>query len=392
MMIPAEAFLSALQTEQVQFFAGVPDSLLKELCACFSDTLATGQHVIAANEGGAIGLAIGHYLATHQPALVYMQNSGLGNVVNPIASLADPQVYGIPMLLVIGWRGELNAQGEQIHDEPQHVKQGQITLSQLDVLGLPYLVMADDVQAAHAQIKTLLQQAETRQGPVALVVRKQSFAPYKPVKTSTAPASALADKLPVLHSREHMIEQIVSALPEDAAVVATTGMASRELFELRKAQQAGHGRDFLTVGGMGHASQIACGIALAQPDRQVVCIDGDGALLMHMGSLTISAQQANLLHIVLNNGAHDSVGGQPTVAAQLTLAEIASAAGYAQVYSVSGAESLNTALQQALASGKSSFIEVLCRKGARADLGRPTRTPAQNKQDFMQFLTEVEYA
>jgi len=181
-------------------------------------------------------------------------------------------------------------------------------------------------------------------------------------------------------------------LPQEAAVVATTGMASRELFELRKAQQAGHGRDFLTVGGMGHASQIACGIALAQPDRQVICIDGDGAMLMHMGSLTISAQQSNLLHIVLNNGAHDSVGGQPTVAAQLTLSDIASAAGYAQVYSVSGAESLNTVLQQALASGKSSFIEVLCRKGARADLGRPTRTPAQNKQDFMQFLTEVEYA
>jgi len=391
-MIHAEDFLNALQSEQVQFFAGVPDSLLKELCACFSDTLATGQHVIAANEGGAIGLATGHYLASHQPALVYMQNSGLGNVVNPIASLADPQVYGIPMLLVIGWRGELNAHGEQIHDEPQHVKQGQITLSQLDVLGLPYQVMADDMDSAHAQIRTLLQQAMTRQGPVALVVRKQSFAPYKPVKTTAAPASALADKLPVLESREHMIGQIVSALPQEAAVVATTGMASRELFELRKAQQAGHGRDFLTVGGMGHASQIACGIALAQPDRQVICIDGDGAMLMHMGSLTISAQQSNLLHIVLNNGAHDSVGGQPTVAAQLTLSDIASAAGYAQVYSVSGAESLNTVLQQALASGKSSFIEVLCRKGARADLGRPTRTPAQNKQDFMQFLTEVEYA
>jgi len=296
------------------------------------------------------------------------------------------------MLLVIGWRGELNAHGEQIHDEPQHVKQGQITLSQLDVLGLPYQVMADDIDSAHAQIQTLLQQAMTRQGPVALVVRKQSFAPYKPVKTTAAPASALAGKLPVLESREHMIGQIVSALPQDAAVVATTGMASRELFELRKAQQAGHGRDFLTVGGMGHASQIACGIALAQPDRQVICIDGDGAMLMHMGSLTISAQQSNLLHIVLNNGAHDSVGGQPTVAAQLTLSDIASAAGYAQVYSVSGAESLNTVLQQTLASGKSSFIEVLCRKGARADLGRPTRTPAQNKQDFMQFLTEVEYA
>ncbi len=391
-MIDAEDFLTALHAEQVQFFAGVPDSLLKELCACFSDRLATGQHVIAANEGGAIGLAIGHYLATNQPALVYMQNSGLGNVVNPIASLADPQVYGIPMLLVVGWRGELSADGAQIHDEPQHVKQGQITLPQLEVMGMPYQVMSTEIDTAQQQLQTLLSQAMKRQGPVALVVRKQSFAPYKKTSAATQPAATLADKLPALQSREHMIEAIVADLPQDAAVVATTGMASRELFELRKAQQAGHGRDFLTVGGMGHASQIACGIALAQPERQVVCIDGDGALLMHMGSLTISAQQSNLLHIVLNNGAHDSVGGQPTVAAQLGLAEIASAAGYAQVFSVSGVAQLQQALQHTLASGKSSFIEVLCRKGARADLGRPTRTPAQNKQDFMQFLTEAEYA
>lgn len=391
-MIHAEDFLSALQTEQVQFFAGVPDSLLKELCACLSDKLANRQHVIAANEGGAIGLAIGHYLATHHPAVVYMQNSGLGNIVNPITSLADPQVYGIPMLLVVGWRGEMADNGEQIHDEPQHVKQGQVTLSQLDVLDIPYQVLAGDIQTAHTQIQALLTQAAERQGPVALVVRKQSFEPYKKTDASVTPVAKLAKNLPTLESREHMIQQIVSALPAEAAVVATTGMASRELFEYRKARQAGHGRDFLTVGGMGHASQIACGIALAQPDRQVICIDGDGAMLMHMGSLTISAQQSNLLHIVLNNGAHDSVGGQPTIAAQLPLAEIASAAGYAQVFSVSGTEDLKAVLQQALHSGKSSFIEVLCRKGARADLGRPTRTPAQNKQDFMQFLNEVEYA
>ncbi len=391
-MIHAEDFLSVLQTEQVQFFAGVPDSLLKELCACFSDKLRPQQHVIAANEGGAIGLAIGHYLATQQVALVYMQNSGLGNVVNPIASLADPQVYGIPMLLLVGWRGEIADNGEQIHDEPQHVKQGQMTLSQLDALGLPHQVMADDIASAHQQIKSLLAQALERQGPVALVVRKQRFAPYQSAQSSTSTPSTLAEKLPVLHSREHMIQQVVAALPENAAVVATTGMASRELFELRKAQQAGHGRDFLTVGGMGHASQIACGIALAQPDRQVVCIDGDGAMLMHMGSLTISAQRPNLVHIVLNNGAHDSVGGQPTIAAQLSLAEIASAAGYAQVLSLSDPEQLQAVLKQSFHGGKSRFIEVLCRKGARADLGRPTRTPAQNKQDFMQFLSEVAYA
>lgn len=391
-MLHAEDFLNALMNEQIKFFVGIPDSLLKELCACFSDTLPPDQHLIAANEGGAIGLAIGHYLATQHPALVYMQNSGLGNVVNPIASLADPQVYGIPMLLVIGWRGEVAESGEQMHDEPQHVKQGQVTLSQLDVLDIPYQILSVETLTAHAQIKALLTKSVERQGPVALVVRKQSFAPYKMLETNSQPIATLSDKLPKLESREHMIKHIVSHLPPDVAVVATTGMTSRELFEYRKFQQTGHGRDFLTVGGMGHASQIACGIALAQPDRQVVCIDGDGAMLMHMGSLTISAQQSNLLHIVLNNGAHDSVGGQPTVAATLTLSEIASAAGYAQVFNVFGTEDLKTVMQQTLQSGKSSFIEVLCRKGARADLGRPTSTPAQNKQDFMQFLTEVEYA
>lgn len=391
-MLHAEDFLNALMNEQVKFFVGIPDSLLKELCACFSDALPPDQHVIAANEGGAIGLAIGHYLATQHPALVYMQNSGLGNVINPIASLADPQVYGIPMLLVIGWRGEVAESGEQMHDEPQHVKQGQVTLSQLDVLDIPYQILSVETLIAHAQIKALLTKSVERQGPVALVVRKQSFAPYKMLETKSQPIATLSDKLPMLKSREQMIEHIVSLLPPDVAVVATTGMTSRELFEYRKSQQTGHGRDFLTVGGMGHASQIACGIALAQPDRQVVCIDGDGAMLMHMGSLTISAQQSNLLHIVLNNGAHDSVGGQPTVAATLTLSEIASAAGYAQVFNVSGAEDLKTVMQQTLYCGESSFIEVLCRKGARADLGRPTRSPAQNKQEFMQFLTEMEYA
>lgn len=386
-MIEAGAFLEALQLAGVQFFTGVPDSLLKELCACFSDRLPEQKHVIAANEGGATGLAMGHYLATGNPALVYMQNSGLGNVVNPIASLADPQIYGIPMLLVIGWRGEMQADGTQIHDEPQHVKQGQITLAQLEMMGIPFEIFQTDLSCALTQTRRLLALAKRRSGPVALVVRKQSFAPYKP-KSAAKPAS----DQPALPSREDMLTRIVSLLADDVAVVSTTGMASRELFEFRHASESGHARDFLTVGGMGHASQIACGIALAQPDRQVVCLDGDGALLMHMGSLTLSAQQRNLVHIVFNNGAHDSVGGQPTVAAQLNLSSIAKAAGYQWVIRVSANSQLSEALQYALRLGQSCFIEVLCRRGARADLGRPTRTPAQNKQDFMQFLEEVSYA
>jgi phosphonopyruvate decarboxylase len=387
-MIEAGAFLEALQHAGVQFFTGVPDSLLKELCACFSDRLPEHKHVIAANEGGATGLAMGHYLATGSPAMVYMQNSGLGNIVNPIASLADPQVYGIPMLMVIGWRGEMQQDGTQIHDEPQHVKQGQITLEQLEIMGIPFEIFQTDLSCALTQTRRLLALAKRRSGPVALVVRKQSFAPYK-AKTVIKSGHANEAALP---GREDMLSNIVRLLADDVAVVATTGMASRELFELRHAQNSGHSRDFLTVGGMGHASQIACGIALAQPDRQVVCLDGDGAMLMHMGSLTLSAQQRNLVHIVFNNGAHDSVGGQPTIAAQLNLSSIAKAAGYQWVIRVSSGSQLNESLQYALSLGQSCFIEVLCRRGARADLGRPTRTPAQNKQDFMQFLEEVAYA
>lgn len=383
-MIRADDFLHCLQMAGLRFFTGVPDSLLKELCACMSEQLPSTQHVIAANEGGAVGLAIGHYLATQQPAVVYMQNSGLGNIVNPITSLADPQVYGIPMLLLVGWRGELDAAGQQLHDEPQHIKQGQITLAQLEVLGIPYQVMASTQEDVHRQIAQLLAQATARAGPVALVVRKQQFAAYQ--KHTAVPSAS------PLQSREAMIQQIASALPAEAAVVATTGMASRELFEFRHAQQQGHGKDFLTVGGMGHASQIACGIALAQPERRVVCIDGDGAFLMHMGGLTISASCHNLLHIVLNNGAHDSVGGQPTVAAHLHLAEIAHMAGYGQVFHVSTASALQQALAQGLHAKHSCLIEVQCRQGARADLGRPTRSPAQNKQDFMAFLQELEDA
>lgn len=390
-MIEAGAFLEALQLAGVQFFTGVPDSLLKELCACFSDRLPEQKHIIAANEGGATGLAMGHYLATGAPALVYMQNSGLGNVVNPLASLADPQIYGIPMLLLIGWRGEMQPDGTQIHDEPQHVKQGQITLAQLEMMGIPFEIFQTDLSCSLTQTRRLLALAKRRSGPVALVVRKQSFAPYKP-KAASKPANKTASADAILPGREEMLTRIVSLLADDVAVVSTTGMASRELFEFRHAQHSGHARDFLTVGGMGHASQIACGIALAQPDRQVVCLDGDGALLMHMGSLTLSAQQRNLVHIVFNNGAHDSVGGQPTVAAQLNLSNIAKAAGYQWVIRASSSSQLSEALQYALRLGQSCFIEVICRRGARADLGRPTRTPAQNKQDFMQFLEEVAYA
>ncbi|WP_031386690.1 phosphonopyruvate decarboxylase [Desulfonatronum thiodismutans] len=375
-MINPQDFLSALKSVGIEFVAGVPDSLLKHVCACMSDCLAPDRHVVAANEGAAVGLAIGHFLATGRPGLVYMQNSGLGNTVNPLASLTDPDVYAIPMVLLIGWRGEMLANGAQKKDEPQHVKQGRITPDLLDVLGIPYRVVGADTDVLVC-LQELKAHAVARSGPTAMVVRKGAFAPYQ------FKGAREEGHLP---SREEAIHAVLKALPNDVPVVSTTGMASREVFEHRKFSQAGHHRDFLTVGGMGHASSIAAGIALCRPELKVVCIDGDGAVLMHMGSLAITSQRPNMLHIVLNNGAHDSVGGQPTRAAEISLARIAKQCGYALVQETASIEDTTEALRGMLEFPNSCLLEIRCRRGNRPDLGRPDRTPVQNRDDFMEFL------
>jgi phosphonopyruvate decarboxylase len=363
----------------IRFVTGVPDSLLRDVCACITTHFPPARHVIATNEGSAVGLAIGHYLASGHPALVYMQNAGLGNVVNPVASLADPQVYGVPIVFMIGWRGEILAGGRQLHDEPQHVKQGRITIPQLEILNIPYRIVDSGTTTIEPILIELIDLAISRSGPAALVVRKQTFAPFKLTKP---------DHEAYQLSRETAINAVIEVLPDEVPIVSTTGMASRELFELRKAAGSGYHRDFLTVGGMGHAGQIAAGIAMARPDRQVVCLDGDGALLMHMGGLTISADCPNLLHIVLNNGTHDSVGGQPTKGAVLDFTKIAAACGYARISRAVTTGEIAIHVQSMLGSGLSSFLEIKCKRGARADLGRPSRAPAQNKIDFMRFLQE----
>ncbi len=378
-MIDTADFMDGLEQAGILFTTGVPDSLLKDICACFSNKYGPNQHVIATNEGSAVGLAIGHYLATARPALVYLQNSGLGNVVNPVTSLADPLVYGVPMVLMIGWRGELLDDQTQLADEPQHVKQGQVTLALLDTLGIPFRIIDANTAAIDVVLKQVAAQALARSGPVALVVRKNTF-----TRCDLTPAAQPAHEL----SREEAIRLILAALPADAVIVSTTGMASRELFELRKHAAAGHQRDFLTVGGMGHASQIASGIALARPERTVVCLDGDGAVLMHAGALAISADCANLLHIVLNNAAHDSVGGQPTKGNVLHFDDMACVFGYRHAdYAISAGELSEKLTRMLKRSEGSALLEVRCQRGARKDLGRPDRSPRQNKSDFMQFLS-----
>lgn len=373
-MISCKNFYDTLCKNGISYFTGVPDSLLKDICAYISDETPTENHVIAANEGGAIGLAVGQYLATGNPALVYMQNSGFGNIVNPLLSIADPEVYGIPMLLIIGWRGEPG-----VKDEPQHVKQGRVNEAMLKSMEIPFEIVEDNIESAELAIQNAMEVMKKTNGPCALLIRKNTFEPYK-LK------SAVENDLPM--SREDAIKCIIDVLGEDDIVVSTTGKASREVFEYRESLGQGHAKDFLTIGGMGHCSQIALGIAQLNPNRQVVCLDGDGAAIMHLGALAIIGSQGlkNFKHIIINNGAHDSVGGQPTVGFEMDFGACAMACGYENSISVSEMENLKNELNTFRQANGPLLLEIKVRRGARVELGRPTTSPSQNKDHFMKFL------
>ena len=376
-MIRPEFFIEALREKGIDCFAGVPDSLLKNICAYITDHFDTAHNIIAANEGAAVGIAAGHFLATGQPACVYMQNSGEGNIINPLASLTDPEVYNIPVLLLIGWRGRPG-----VHDEPQHVKQGKVTTGLLNVMGVNYEVLSKEEDKAAKQIEKAAKALANKE-VFALVIEKDTFEDYKLQNVEVNDLTI---------TREEAIQTVAAALGEKDCIVSTTGMISRELFEYRAALNQGHERDFLTVGSMGHASQIALGIAMAKTDRKVWCFDGDGAAIMHMGSMAIVANKApkNYVHVVFNNGAHDSVGGQPTVGLKIDLPAVAKAVGYKTAISVSSKEELQKELStlnsQLSTLGGPILLEVQVKKGNRKDLGRPTTTPIQNKEALMTFL------
>ncbi len=361
--------------EGFEFFAGVPDSQLKALCSFLMDRygLDPARHVIAANEGNAAALAAGYHLATGKVPVVYLQNSGLGNVVNPVASLLNEKVYAIPCLFIVGWRGEPG-----VHDEPQHLFQGEITLPLLDTLDIPYFVIGKDTTLEQVQAKLDEYRALFAQGKQAAFVVRKGALDYSG-KTVYHNANPM--------SREAAIGHILAASGNDL-VVSTTGKASREVYELREVRGHGHGHDFLTVGSMGHSSSIALGIALQKPERRVWCLDGDGAAIMHLGALALigANRPANLIHIVLNNEAHESVGGMPTVAGKLDLPGIAKACGYPCALSADNPEGLKKALKTAREGKQLTFIEVKCALGARTDLGRPTTTPQENKAAFMAGL------
>jgi phosphonopyruvate decarboxylase len=372
-------FYALLRSHGTTFFVGVPDSLLKDLCAFITETMPKDSHVIAANEGTALAMATGHYLATGKIPCVYLQNSGLGNLVNPLLSICSSKVYSIPVLLIIGWRGEPGKK-----DEPQHLLQGELTPGLLQEMGVPYKILPDYSDGAFEVLEQAYEHMRKERSPFALLVKKQTFDQYS---LSTDQGSFSGGGR--LH-REEVLEQIVDVFP-DAPLVSTTGFTSREVFELRKMKKQTHDKDFLTVGGMGHCSSIALGIALSKPKSQVLCVDGDGAAIMHMGSLVTTGKVAmpNFKHILINNGVHDSVGGQPTGADTLSFPAVAAACGYKFSKCVSVSNEIRPALDELKAAEGPSFLEIQVLPGARKDLGRPTTTTHENRDSFMGMLKHL---
>lgn len=371
-----ESFVKALGAD---FYTGVPDSQLKALCNYLMNTYGIDgkHHLIAANEGNAAALAAGYHLATGKVPVVYMQNSGEGNIINPAASLLNEKVYAIPVIFVIGWRGEPG-----VHDEPQHIYQGEVTVRLLEDMGIESFILSkdttpEDLAKVMESFGVLLKQGKD----VAFVVRKGALS-YEE-KTTYRNAYGML--------REDAIRQIIRTTGEDP-VVSTTGKASRELFEARVANGQGHQYDFLTVGSMGHTSSIALGVALNKPQQKVWCIDGDGSLLMHMGALAVtgSVKPHNLVHIVINNEAHETVGGMPTAAASVDVPAAARACGYPNAVRVSTPQELEKALREAKERDELSLIEVMCSLGSREDLGRPTTTALENKEHFMDYIRNLK--
>lgn len=362
-----------------EFYTGVPDSQLRALCNYLMNIYGIDpkHHVIAANEGNCTALAAGYYLATGRIPVVYMQNSGEGNIINPVASLLNENVYAIPMIFIVGWRGEPGN-----YDEPQHIYQGDITLQLLEDLNIKYFIISKDttkieLMDAIKAFHTILESGKQ----VAFVIRKGAISYDGKVNYEN-------DNIMM---REKIIQNIVK-ISKDDPIITTTGKTSRELFETRVSNRQSHKYDFLTVGSMGHSSSIALGIAINKANTKIWCVDGDGAVLMHMGSMAVigNNRPRNMVHVIINNGAHETVGGMPTVAANIDLVAIAKACGYPYAVCVDNFQKLDIELKKAKDRDELSLIEVKCSIGAREDLGRPTTTPLENRKNFMEYLKDLQ--
>ena len=360
----------AISALGIHTVAGIPDSTLKVFCDCVQ-TSEQFSHSVCANEGAALGIAIGSYLATGKPACVYMQNSGLGNIVNPFTSLAHQEVYGIPVLFIIGWRGD-----DTGHDEPQHKFMGRATLAILNTLEIPFSVVSRDT--SDAELREIFQQAAqylSKEEPFAVVVKRGTFEEHGVRKHQSG----------FQLTQETAVTAFLNHTTAEDVIVSTTGKISRELYEKLKLMPGRKGQAFLTVGGMGFASSIAMGIAREAPDKRVYCLDGDGAVLMHMGSLAVigACGQENLVHICLNNQAYESVGGMATGVQRYS--GVAEQCGYKTVLFVDSPDSLSRALETVRSALGPAFIEIGLANTSRKDLGRPKESAAENKRMFMEY-------
>ena len=374
-MSDSQAFLQYLISEGLHSFFGVPDSLLKHLNSEIVASEDVRDHVVCANEGAAVGCAVGHFLGSGDMAVVYLQNSGLGNTVNPLLSIADPSVYSVPMLIIIGWRGEPG-----VKDEPQHMRQGELTAQLLNDLGVATRsVTREDHADWREKVGFLIDSSRRERRAVALVVGKDTFQPSQKSKNLSSGPNQLL--------RESALGIVISKIPPEDLTVATTGMLGRELYELRNSHEEDV-HDFLNVGGMGHASSIALGLSLAQPRKRIWCLDGDGSAIMHLGSLAVIAGEKpkNLKHIVFNNRAHDSVGGQPTAAESFSFAPVATALGYELGLTATTDDEIADGVERLLGCSGPALLEINIRKGSRKDLGRPQESPRELIDKMMTTL------
>lgn len=373
-MIAPERLYQFLQEKGISFYTGVPDSLLKYFLKYIQEHAADNEHIITANEGLAIALASGYHLSTGKLPLVYLQNSGLGNIINPLTSLADKEMYAIPILLLIGWRGKPGTS-----DEPQHLKMGRITIPLLDVLGVPFYLLDDNEASSFEKINQAIREATVQQKPVALLAPEEIFEKYEGVT------------IPEMYSlvREEVIKKIIAHLKGDEMVICTTGKTGREFYEQNNDAGKKISKYLLSVGAMGLANHIALGLQ-NKPGEKIIMLDGDGALLMHLGALPSLAHHASyhFIHIVLNNGSHESVGGQPTEGYTADLCRIAGASGYQQTIRINDEKNLEHWLNNDLSAGGIQFVEIRINKNSRASLGRPAGKPVDWKNELMNILSK----
>ena len=371
-MISCQEFLEFMNQHNLNFFTGIPDSTFKHLLKCVSDNKDI-TNIKPANECEAIALAAGYHLSTGKLGIVYLQNSGEGKTVNPLTSLCDKEVYSIPLLMLIGWRGQPG-----IKDEPQHKKMGRVTIPLLDTLEIPYQILPDKLEDAKKTILELVKIAESQKTPVALIIKKNVFADYKQKLTPSTNSKLL---------RENAIKIIVDNLNEKDIIISTTGKTSRELFEYRIAKKE-IPRDFYTVGSMGCSSSIGLSIALSKPNRKLFVFDGDGAAIMQLGSLATIGHYSpkNFYHIIFDNNSYDSTGGQLTTSDSVDFGNIAKAAGYSTVLKALSDSELKNAILKLKSVDGPAILVVKVKQGARKNLGRPTTTPIENKETFMNFI------